>query len=300
MKKMLFIFNPNSGKGQVKNKLFSIIQIFTAADYEVTVYPTKAAKDGYRYVLNNGSKYDVIVCSGGDGTLNEVVGAVLKLEGIRPPIGYIPSGSTNDFATSLNIPKDMIKAAQCVVNGKVFACDIGMMNNERSFNYVAAFGAFTEVSYATPQSLKNVLGHQAYIIEAVKSLSALKPHYMKIRSDEKSVQGKYVFGMVSNTESVGGLKGLTGSGIDLKDGYFEVVLIKEIKTPADFQSLVTAFLTQNFDRCEKMYSFKTKHITFESEENVRWTLDGEFGGEQTKVTFDVIPEAVDFIVRTND
>ncbi|MDD3240288.1 MAG: diacylglycerol kinase family lipid kinase [Lachnospira sp.] len=298
MKKMLFVVNPNSGKALIKNRLLEIVKILSAADYEVTLYPTKAPRDGYRYVLESEGKFDVISCSGGDGTLNEVVGAILKYQGEKPPIGYIPSGSTNDFATSLNIPKDMIRAAEHIARGTVFPCDIGIANGERNFNYVAAFGAFTEVSYATPQSLKNVLGHQAYVIEAVKSFAALKPHYMRICSEEKNIQGNYVYGMVSNTESVGGMKGLTGTGIDLRDGYFEVTLIKEIRNPMDFQMLVTAFLTQSFDKCERMYTFKTKHISFESQEPVSWTLDGEFGGEHEKIEFDVLHEAVEFIVKS--
>lgn len=296
MKKMLFVFNPNSGKAQIKNQLLRILQVFSAADYEVTVYPTKAARDGHDYILSCEGRFDVIACSGGDGTLNEVVDAVFQYQGKKPPIGYIPSGSTNDFAASMNIPKNMLQAAERIVRGRRFSCDIGLINGERSFNYVAAFGAFTAVSYGTPQSLKNVLGHQAYVIEAVKSLSDLKPHYMRICCDEKNVQGNYVYGMVSNAESVGGMKGLTGTGVDLQDGCFEVILIKEIRNPLDFQLIATAFLSQNFERCERMYSFKTKRITFESKDAVSWTLDGEFGGTHTKLELEVVPRAIDFLI----
>ena len=165
--------------------------------------------------------------SGGDGTLNEVVRAVLEYQGDKPPIGYIPSGSTNDFATSLNIPKDMVRAAQHIAAGEPVQCDIGRANGERSFNYVAAFGAFTEVSYATPQHLKNLLGHQAYVLEGVKSLAALKPYKVKVTSNELQVEDSFVYGMVSNTESVGGMRGLAGTGVDLQDGLFEVTLIKD-------------------------------------------------------------------------
>ena len=298
MKKILFVFNPNSGKGQIKNNLMKIIQIFSEEGYEVTVYPTKAEKDGYEYLVKNEGNYDIIACSGGDGTLNETVAAVMGYSGIKPPIGYIPSGTTNDFANSLNIPKNMISAARHIVNGSRFSIDVGIVNKERYFNYVAAFGAFTTVSYATPQSLKNVLGHQAYVLEAVKSLSELKPIYMEVESDGVSVRDWFVYGMVSNTMSVGGLKGLTGTGIDLQDGLFEVTLIKEIKSPLDFQQLVTAFLTQKLDECETLYSFRTNHITFKSDEKVAWTLDGEFGGKHDEIVFDVIEKAVDFLVKT--
>lgn len=296
MKKLLFVFNPNSGKAQLKNKLMQIVQIFSEGGYDVTVYPTKAAMDGYNYIIENGLSHDVIVCSGGDGTLNETVGAVLHLDE-RIPIGYIPSGTTNDFARSLGIPKDMIEAAKVIVKGRIFNCDIGMVDGQRSFNYVAAFGAFTEVSYNTPQQLKNVLGHQAYIIEAAKQFMTLKPCYVRVKSDIKNVEGNFVYGMVSNTKSVGGMKFLVGGSTDLQDGLFEVTLIREIKNPMDLQQLVNAFMTQKFDETDMVCSFKTNHVEFESPNEIAWTLDGEFGGSLKKTVFDVMPKAVDFIVR---
>lgn len=297
MKKMVFVLNPHSGKALIKNALLKIIQIFSGAGYEVTVYPTKAPLDGYEYIKRCEGTYDVLVCSGGDGTLNETVRAVLEYEGKRPPIGYIPSGSTNDFATSLNIPKDMVRAARHIASGVPVKCDIGMANGKRSFNYVAAFGAFTEVSYATPQHLKNLLGHQAYVWEGVKSLAALKPYKVKVVSEELELEDTFVYGMVSNTESVGGVRGLAGSGVDLQDGLFEVTLVREIKNPMEVQQLVTAFLSRNFEKCDILYSFKTSKIRFESQEAIKWTLDGEYGGEWEQMELAVEPQAVAFIVR---
>lgn len=299
MKKLLFVFNPHSGKAQIKNKLLSIVQIFCEAGYELTIYPTKAPKDGYYYIIENGSKYDVIACSGGDGTLNETVGAVLKLDE-RIPIGYIPSGSTNDFATTLRIPKNMIKSAQMITNGVKFSCDIGMMNGERNFNYIAAFGAFTKVSYETSQQLKNMLGHQAYIIEGVKSLTTLKPQYVKVKSDDYEVEGYFIYGMISNSESVGGVKGITGFGIDLQDGLFEVLLVRELKGPLDIQRLINILVTQKYEEDGLVCYFKTKHIEFESDFDISWTLDGEFGGDCRSAYFDIIEGAVDFIVPNQD
>lgn len=297
MKKIVFVLNPNSGKALIKNALLKIIQIFSEAGYDVTVYPTKAPLDGYEYIKSCEGKYDLLVCSGGDGTLNETVRAVLEYSGKKPPIGYIPSGSTNDFATSLNIPKDMVRAAQHIAEGTPVKCDIGMVNGERSFNYVAAFGAFTEVSYATPQHLKNLLGHQAYVLEGVRSLAALKPYKVKIISSELEVEDRFVYGMVSNTESVGGVRGLAGSGVDLQDGLFEVTLVREIKNPMEIQQLVTAFISHNFEKCDRLYSFKTSKIRFESEEMIKWTLDGEYGGEYNAIELEVEPQAVEFIVK---
>ena len=300
MKKMLFVFNPNSGKAQIKNNLLKILQIFSENDYEIEVYPTKAVKDGYNHIIAKEGQYDVLVCSGGDGTLNESVGAVMNYKGQKPQIGYIPSGTTNDFATSLNIPKNMVEAAEHIVKGKPMSCDIGVMDKERYFNYVAAFGAFTEVSYATPQSLKNLLGHQAYVREGVKSIADLKPYSVSIKADDIETEGRFIYGMVSNTESVGGMKGLAGSGIDLQDGLFEVTLIKELRTPGDLQQLVTAFLTQNFEACDVICSFKAKHVEMQFDSDVDWTLDGEYGGKHQHIKFDVIQNAVEFLVKKND
>lgn len=297
MKKLLFVFNPNSGKGQIKNHLLEIVKLFSNDGYEVTVYPTKAEKDGYRHILKNIGRYDRLVCSGGDGTLNETVNAVLESGRSDVPIGYIPSGTTNDFATSLGIPKDMTAAAEHIVSGEPVPCDIGRINGERYFNYVAAFGAFTAVSYATPQALKNVLGHQAYLLEAVKSLTTLKPYSIRLKADNSYAEGNYVYGMISNTKSVGGIKGLAGSYVDLQDGLFEVTLIKQIKTPVEMQQIMTAFLTQNYQECDMILSVKAKHIEVECGEPVSWTLDGEFGGEYKKTTFDVLDSAVKFIIK---
>jgi YegS/Rv2252/BmrU family lipid kinase len=303
MERLLFVFNPNSGKGQMKNRLLDIVKIFTEGGYEVTVYPTRAPGDGYSYILENGARFDVVCCSGGDGTLNETVGAVMKLndrQKMNIPVGYIPSGTTNDFAGSLGIPRDMRKAAQVVVDGKRFACDIGMAamdNASRNFNYVAAFGAFTEVSYATPQELKNALGHQAYIIEGVRSLSELKPQYLRVKSEGIEVQGNFLYGMVSNTESVGGMKGITGRNVDLCDGLFEVTLVREINNPVEFQQAVGALITQDTEGNTMVESFKTSHIEFECAQEVAWTFDGEFGGAHRSIIFDVKPQAVEFIVK---
>lgn len=297
MKKILFVFNPNSGKAQIKNNLLKIVQIFSKNNYEVEVYPTKAEKDAYEYIKSKEGTYDLLVCSGGDGTLNESVAAVMSYKGRRPEIGYIPSGTTNDFATSLNIPKNMIEAALHIVGGSPVSCDIGIMNKERYFNYVAAFGAFTEVSYATPQSLKNILGHQAYVLEGVKSITDLKAYSLKITADDIKTEGRFIYGMVSNTESVGGMKGLVGSGIDLQDGLFEVTLIRQIKSAAALQQLVTAFVSQNFEDCDVIFSLKAKHIEFDFDGMADWTLDGEYGGKHEHVEFDVMERAIDFIVQ---
>ena len=190
----------------------------------------------------------------------------------------------------------MVKAAVNIAKGKRFPCDVGMVNGERSFNYVAAFGAFTRVSYGTPQNLKNVLGHQAYVIEAVKSLSTIKPQYMRVYSEEMNVEGNFVYGMISNTDSVGGIKNLTGNDVDMQDGLFEVTLIRELNNPIAVQSLINAFITKDLSKCDWVCTWKTKSVRFESPQPVSWTLDGEFGGEHKEIEFAVKEKAVDFLI----
>ncbi len=281
MKKMLFIINPKSGKGQIKNHLLEILDIFTKADYSVQVYVTQQALDARQIVLDTGEEFELIVCSGGDGTLNETISGLMELKS-RPRLGYVPAGSTNDFASSLGIPKQMIKAAQAAVSGVPYAIDIGIFCRERYFVYVAGFGLFTEVSYLTPQDKKNVLGHQAYMLEGVKSLSSIKTYQMSIDSEEIQLEGEFIFGMITNTISVGGFKGLVNQDVELNDGYFEVLLIRAPKKPTEFSNIVSSMFLKE-EPNEFVYKFKTKKLHIIAEEPVDWVLDGEFGGTHSEV-----------------
>lgn len=293
MKKLLFVYNPHSGKGLIKNKLCEILDIFAKAGYEMTVCPTQYAMDGYDKVCGADGRYDLIVCSGGDGTLNEVISAVMTHCMAKPKIGYIPAGSTNDFAKSLGIPKDMVKAAKLISNDNSFLCDIGVMNG-RFFNYVAAFGAFTDVSYKTPQSMKNVLGHQAYIVESLKSLSKIKAYNMKVTCNDITITGNYIYGMVANSKSVGGMKGITGKNILLDDGLFEVILVREAKNPLELQQIVAGLFSKNQDS-PMVDRFKASKVIFESDKAISWTLDGEYADDHQLVEIDVCPKAIKII-----
>ena len=195
MRKMLFIFNPRSGKAQIRNRLMDILDIFTKAGYEVSVHVTQRPKDAMEVAAARGNDADLIVCSGGDGTLNETISGMMLLDRI-PDLGYIPAGSTNDFASSLKIPKNMIAAAHLAVEGEAYPVDIGSFCGDRNFVYIAAFGAFTEVSYLTPQDKKNMLGHQAYMLESVKSLTSIKSYRLRVESEEITLEGEFIFGMV--------------------------------------------------------------------------------------------------------
>ena len=293
MKKLLFIFNPWSGKRQVKEHLFEITDAFTKAGYLVTVYPTQKSQDCYEYVKDNATAFDMIVCSGGDGTLNETVAGVINNGSTDIPIGYIPSGSTNDFATSLMIPKTINKAVENIINGSEYLCDVGIFNG-RYFNYVAAFGLFTDISYATPQQLKNILGHQAYLLESVKSFANSKTYEIKVKTDDFEMEDRFIYGMVANSKSVGGIKGITGKEIHLDDGLFEAILIKAPKNPLEMQSLFSGFILQENNNMVK--HVKCKEITFESKELIPWVLDGEYGGEHTEVKIQVENKKVKYFI----
>lgn len=294
MKKMLFVYNPFSGKAQIKNKLNEIVNIFTRAGYLVTIYPTQCVNDGYERVLEAEGQYDIIACSGGDGTLNEIISAVMQYKESKPKVGYIPAGSTNDFAKTLGIPKNMIKAADKIAEGDGFACDIGMFN-KRYFNYVAAFGIFTEVSYTTPQSTKNILGHQAYILESLKSISKIKSYDMRVKCNDEVFEGRYIYGMVANSESVGGIKGITGRDISLNDGMFEVVLVYEPNNPVELSQAVGGLFSKA-DDSPMVLRIKTDRVEFECDEAVPWTLDGEDGDNHETAVIDILRKAVEIVV----
>ena len=292
-KKLLFVFNPKSGKGLIKNYLVDIVDTMVKADYEVTVYTTQAQGDAIQKVEKEAAKYDLVVCSGGDGTLDEVVTGMNRSEAERP-IGYIPAGSTNDFANSLGIPKDMVKAAYTAVHGKEFPCDVGYFNGD-TFVYVAAFGLFTEVSYQTPQHWKNILGHAAYILEGAKRLHDIPSYVMKVEHDGEVFIDKFIFGMVTNSISVGGFRGMTGEDVKLDDGVFEVTLIKSPKTPLELNEIL-ASLTKLIDDTDLIYSFKTSELRITTEEKVAWTLDGEFGGEHEELVIKNLKQKIQIMV----
>lgn len=302
LKKTLFIVNPHSGKGLIKNHLLDIVDILVKSGYEVTVYPTQCRGDAKRIMRERKKDYELIVCSGGDGTLDEIVTGMTE-SGFKTTIGYIPAGSTNDFAISLKIPSAMKKAAEIAVGGKVFPCDVGRFNDD-VFVYIAAFGLFTEVSYGTPQEMKNMLGHMAYLLEGVKHLQNIKSSRMKVTyvsetGENRVIEDEFIFGMVTNSHSVGGFKSIAGNvfkgEIALDDGLFEVTLIKMPKNPMELNSILAALAIQNIDTAY-MYSFKSGKLTVESEDDVAWTLDGEFGGKHRMVALTNDKQAMDIMV----
>lgn len=296
MGKLLFVYNPRSGKEQIKRNLSDILDVFAKGGMEITVRPTQCARDCVNIISNKGVDYDVIVASGGDGTLNEAFNGLMSIEEEkRPQFGYIPAGSTNDFATTLGISKNPVEAAEGAVNGKEFLCDVGKASTGY-FAYVSAFGIFTKVSYATPQETKNMLGHVAYILEGIKSLTSIKDYKMMVTYEDENgkeqvIEDEFLFGMVSNTSFVGGMNLLRQSEIDLQDGMFEVLLIKKVKNPFELQQAINALLTKNFSK-DQFYFFKSSKVSFRSDEEVEWTLDGENGGAVCNMEIVNVPKAI--------
>ena len=292
--RLLFIFNLRSGKGKIRENLAEIVDIMVKAGWEVTVYTTQCQGDAVEKARREADEYDRIVCSGGDGTLDEVVTGMMQARS-RVPVGYIPAGSTNDFGNSLGIEKDMRKAAQIAATGRLFPCDIGRFNDD-FFVYVAAFGIFTEVSYQTSQEMKNVLGHAAYILEGARQLWDIPSVRMQVEYDGNVLYDEFIYGMVTNSNSVGGFDGLISGDVILNDGVFEVTLIKTPKNPMEL-SEVLACLTNIRQESDMLYTFQTSSIKFTSSESVSWTLDGEYGGDHQTVSIEDCPRALEILVE---
>ena len=290
-KKMLFIINPKAGKAQIKNSLLQILDIFTKDDYAIVTYPTQSHGDARRVTRERAKEFDLVVCSGGDGTLNEVVSGMMESEKIVP-IGYIPAGTTNDFANSLNIPKNSVDAATAIIEGQTCLYDAGSFNDDY-FIYVAAFGLFSDVPYQTKQEAKNVLGYLAYILEGMKRLNKVKSHRIKLEYSNKMLIDDFLFGMITNSNSIGGIKNITDLGALLNDGLFEVTMIKNPTSALELQEIISSLIQES--PSEQVITFKTSHLVVSGEENISWTLDGEFGGEHDRVVINNMKEAVSIV-----
>ncbi|MDL2232990.1 YegS/Rv2252/BmrU family lipid kinase [Ruminococcaceae bacterium OttesenSCG-928-L11] len=281
-KTMLLIFNPKAGLELFRQNLFEVIDKFTANRFLVTAYPTHHQRDAYEAVTLMGSDFDYLVCSGGDGTLNEVVDGLMNLD-VKPVFGYIPSGTTNDFAHSVGIPDDVLHAADVICNGEARPIDVGKFQGDY-FSYVAAFGLFTDVSYGTPQSMKNLLGHAAYMLEGVKRLASIKRWHCRIDCDGEIIEGDFVFGMITNSMSIGGFRLPIEHEVKQGDGLFELILLKQVRRLAHLQDIIGAITGTN--RASEYFIVRSaRKITVTCTEPLDWTLDGEYGGqyEQTEI-----------------
>lgn len=293
-KKLLLIVNPCSGKAKMRPALLGVVEIFTKADFDVTVYPTKEREDATRkFATLKSEDYDLIVVCGGDGTLNEVITGLMESEA-DIPIGYIPAGTLNEWSTGLGISKTIRQAAKDIVKGKEITLDIGKFG-DKYFTYTASFGAFTSASYSANQDVKNVLGQAAYFFEGIKSLGTIKPIHLKFECDDREIEGDFLFGAISNSMSVGGIVKFDQAAVQLNDGLFEVLLIKNPANVLGFQTIIDGIVKHELNR-ENLEFFRTKKISVTSDGALDWTLDGEHGVSNDKIKIKNIHNAVRFIV----
>ena len=292
-KKLLLIVNPRAGRSKPFGPLFDAVALLSEAGYLLSVIKTKSTGDAARIAAREGANYDVVVAAGGDGTLNEVMSGLMTLNP-QPLLGYIPQGSTNDFAASLHISGEPSTAAGAMIRHTPRQLDIGQWNG-RNFIYVASFGAFTRSSYSASQAAKNALGHLAYILEGMKNLDSLRPYKLRITADGEVLDGEYLFGAICNSTSIGGLMKLDPERVVLDDGKFEMLLIPNPKTPTDLQNLVLALLDQHYDR-EGLVFRHVSSIHLETDEVLPWSLDGEYAASEPVVEIQNCQQALTMLL----
>ena len=275
-KKLLFIVNPRAGKRKSHAPLFDAVSIYSEAGYLVSVRVTSHPGEATELAEDLGAEFDLVVCHGGDGTLNETVNGVMRIpKDKRPAVSYLPGGSTNDFAASLNISSNPAEAALSAMRLEPRKLDVGRFG-ERNFVYVASFGAFTKTTYTVPQDIKNVFGHFAYMLDGVKNLDTLCPYRMKITADGEVFDGEYLFGAISNSTSIAGLMKLSDEEVLFNDGLFELLLVPVPRTSAAMQALILALVNKDYYNSEGLIFRHVKHVTAETAEDIPWTLDGEY------------------------
>lgn len=297
MKRMLLVVNPSAGQKRVKRYMTEIIDIFNRAEYQVDVHITARQGEAIQVVQQRAIEKDIVVCAGGDGTLNETITGILQA-GATIPIGYIPCGSTNDFASSLKLPTNVLQAAKRIVSGTPASYDVGRFA-DRYFSYVASFGAFTKASYSTPQNIKNALGHTAYVLEGINELSQIRKEHLRFEIDGRIVEDDFIFGAISNSTSVGGILTLNPKIVDMADGKFEILLVR---TPADLLELsecIKAVQNQTYD-CSTITFRSARNIKVWADPAMTWTLDGEREEGNSTIVVENLHHAVRIIQRRND
>ena len=294
MKKMLFVMNPYAGMRKANRYLADIIALFNRADYDVTTYMTAGPGDAIGVVERKAREMDVVVCCGGDGTFNETISGILR-SGCDIPVGYIPAGSTNDFATSLKLSSNIMQAAADIVVVEPQRYDVGRFGN-RYFSYVASFGAFTRASYSTPQSVKNALGHTAYLLEGISELSQIKKEHVRLELDGRVVEDDFLFGAISNSTSVAGILTLDPRKVDMRDGKFEVLLVRSPVDLAEISECIRAVQKQEYN-CSMITFCSAEKIRVYANPDMAWTLDGEKEEGHEMVEVENLHHAVQIIRR---
>lgn len=295
--KMLLIANPCSGRKKIQGVFFEILQIFCKAGYVITTHITTKKGNAVEVVSKaKEEKYDIIVCCGGDGTLNEVLTG-LMMSDCSIPIGYIPSGSTNDFARSLGLETDMIKAAKSIVeSNKCISIDSGRFNENRYFSYIASFGMFTSVSYTTQQSAKNALGHMAYVFEGIANMGNIDSYHISFVADGRSFEGDYIYGGITNSTSVGGMFKFDSAIVDLSDGLFEVLMIKKPKNANEYMKIFTGITTGDFSDTSVFDFCKASRVELNMPKKLMWTLDGESARGDTNLVLENLHKSIRLVV----
>lgn len=292
MKKLIMIVNPNAGKRRLLRYIPQIVSYFSENGCSVTTYYTKKKGDAAEICAKTAKNYDLVVCCGGDGTLNEVVSGLMLLPSC-PPVGYIPAGTTNDLAGSLCIPKHPLSAAQAILKGTAYPYDVGALNG-KSFNYIAAFGAFTSTSYSTPQKMKNVLGHLAYVLQGIREIPEIQSHHVTVDYDGKTEQGEFVYGAVTNSTSIAGIMGYPNESVSLNDGKFEVMLIRKPASPRALHKTIYALNRKRYDPNYTLF-FHASRLKITFDRPLAWTLDGEKGGIFQSADISNLHRAVSFL-----
>lgn len=289
MKKLLFLYNPHAGKAHITARLHEVVSIFQSAGYLVTVYATTGPRDAVDRLRELSGQFDHIVCAGGDGTLSEVISGLID-SGYQGKLGYLPAGSTNDFSKTLGIPVNEVEAAAIAVGDNSAFCDIGSFNHCHQFVYVAAFGLFTAVSYQTPQEVKNLLGHLAYVLEGIRSLAEVQSYHIRLEWDGGEIEDSFLYGAVSNSVSIGGFSNPLSDQVVLDDGVFEVMLVKSPRSLLELNAIIAALLSNTPN--EKVVCFQTSRLSVQSAAEIPWTLDGENGGKHCFVNIENLHNAV--------
>ncbi len=272
MKSLLFILNPQAGQRRANRFMPDMIRLFIEAGYRCEPYITGSAGEATQVIARCPRKYDLVVCAGGDGTLNETISGMMAA-GMNCPVGYIPCGPTNDYASSIGLSADVMQATRDILKGRAQTVDVGLFNG-RCFVYTATCGAFAKASYTTPQAAKNVLGHAAYVLEGMRDLTAIKPMHMRVRADELMLEDDFIFCSVTNSTSVGGIIQLDTQLVALNDGRFEVTMVRNPQNPAQLSSILVGVTTQSVPN-DMIHFFSARRISIECSEPVEWTLDGE-------------------------
>lgn len=293
MKNLLLVLNPCAGQRKANRVLPEIIRIFLDAGYRCEAFVTAAGGDATRYVAERAAQFERVVCIGGDGTLNETI-AGLKQANVDLPIGYIPAGTTNDYANSLGLSPDVLKAAHDAVEGTICRLDVGRFNG-RYFTYTASCGAFTKASYSTPQSMKNSLGHLAYVLEGVKELATLRPFHLRVETSESVLEDDFLFCSITNSTSVGGILKLDAEMVALNDGRFEVMLVRNPTTPMQLSTILHALTALDLPN-EMVHFFSADRISVECAAPIEWTLDGEREEGAPRVEMENLHSAVQIVV----